>query len=257
MKEIYKLYPFVKGEHGNPILYNADDFGFKPEMSQAILDLLQSGKIQRTTIMVNMPNAAEAFLQAKALGLQDRIGLHLNLTFGAPLTQNILSTRFCKNGTFNKEEVLRPRILLTKTERSCLTEEVQAQFDKYKELFGYYPKHMDSHHFTHTYPSVLLPIIGVARKCGTESMRISCNLFDKDNHHFISKFYKKIINLIIRSQFQSTDFFGNYLEYRDYFHASKEKTVEIMVHPFYKDGSIYEALYKGDSKFVIDFKDLE
>ena len=39
----------------NNIIINADDFGLNHEVNVAIIELLKSGRIDRTTVMVNMP----------------------------------------------------------------------------------------------------------------------------------------------------------------------------------------------------------
>ena len=71
------------------IVRNADDFGKSTEINNAILTCFKDGLIDRTTIMVNMPGADEAAELAREEGFFDKVGLHLNLTEGEPLTDEI------------------------------------------------------------------------------------------------------------------------------------------------------------------------
>ena len=71
------------------IIVNADDFGRDEESTRAILECFRRGYINQTTLMVNMPCAEKAVVLAREAGFADKIGLHLNLTQGMPLTESI------------------------------------------------------------------------------------------------------------------------------------------------------------------------
>ena len=79
------------------IIVNADDFGSSIEANEGIAVSFQQQLIDRTTLMVNMPSASEAVKLASELGFTDRIGLHLNLTEGVPLTESIKDTILTDN----------------------------------------------------------------------------------------------------------------------------------------------------------------
>lgn len=245
---------FIIGAHNNPILINADDFGLNYEVNRAIVDLLKSGRIQRTTLMVNMPAAKEACEMAKENNLLSKVGLHINLTDGNPFTEDIKQTRFCQYGTFVRGEVeFGTRIHISTSEKRAVRKEVQAQFDKFKELTGHYPKHVDGHRHVHNYLPFLFIIIGIAKNCQTVSMRIGINLYDRREASFIKKAYKFVINTIIKCRFKHTDYMGAYLEYMDYFNAPENKTCEVMVHPTYYNGTIVDIIYENENKLFYDF----
>ena len=66
------------------LIVNADDFGLSPGVSRGILRAHWEGIVTSTTFMVNFPWAAEMaglLRRAPRLG----VGLHLNLTTGAPV----------------------------------------------------------------------------------------------------------------------------------------------------------------------------
>ena len=46
---------------------------------------------------------------------------------------------------------------------------------------------------------------------------------------------------------------GAYLEYVDYFKDTKDKTVEIMVHPTYHEGKIVDIIYDHENEEYFDF----
>lgn len=249
---------FINGIHNNPILINADDFGLINEVNRAIVELLKSGRIQRTTLMVNMPAAKEACKTAMENGLLSQVGLHINLTDGNPLTEDIKQTRFCQYGAFNREEVESgTRLHISSSEKRAVRKEVQAQFEKFKELTGHYPKHVDSHRHVHNYLPFVFICMKIAKKCKVESMRIGINLYDQKEASFAKKVYKFVLNTIIKRNFKHTDYMGAYLEYVDYFNAPQDKTCEVMVHPTYYNGKIVDIIYENGNKVFYDFSKIQ
>lgn len=246
---------YVPGEKSNPILINADDFGLDHETNLAVVGLLKSDRIQRATLLVNMPSTKEAVDLAKANDLLPKLGLHINLTDGAPLSNDIKETRFCQFGVYAVREVERgTRLHITWREKKAVEKEVWAQFEKFKELTGQYPKHVDSHRHVHNYLPFLFICMKIAKKCHVESMRIGINLYDRKEASFAKKAYKFVLNTIIKRRFKHTDYMGAYLEYVDYFDAPTDKTCEIMVHPTYYKGKIVDTIYdEKEDKTYYDF----
>jgi chitin disaccharide deacetylase len=114
------------------LIVNADDFGASSGINKGILDAHQRGIVTSTSLMVNMPAAAEAILlshDVPALG----IGLHVNFT--------------------NESEG--PVVDLADTE-AC-RRELERQFDQFVTLMGRMPTHIDSHHHVHR-RATLLPL---------------------------------------------------------------------------------------------------
>ncbi|KTT28973.1 carbohydrate deacetylase [Pseudomonas rhizoryzae] len=130
-------------------IVNADDFGLSPEENRIILAAFDRGVISSATLMANMPAFVEACQAIAAHHLQGRIGLHLNLTYGSPLTQALRDCpRFCNHeGQFQLRlpfwlPVLRAR------ERQAVREELAAQWDRCL-AHGVTPSHLDSHQHVH------------------------------------------------------------------------------------------------------------
>ena len=84
------------------LLINADDFGMSVSVNEAIDICIKNNWIQRTTIMVNMPQTEEAVYLARKNKYLDKVGLHINLVEGMPLTHKIRQTSLCnETGEFD------------------------------------------------------------------------------------------------------------------------------------------------------------
>ena len=85
------------------LIRNADDFGKSESVNRAIMTCFEKGFVDRTTLMVNMDAAESAVSLAKSAGFADRVGIHLNLTEGMPLTAPIRSNPLLcdANGRFH------------------------------------------------------------------------------------------------------------------------------------------------------------
>ena len=73
------------------VIVNADDFGLDLDYNQLTLRAFQRGVISSATLMANMPAFEDACRLSHEHALLGRIGLHFNLTYGAPLSQGIRS----------------------------------------------------------------------------------------------------------------------------------------------------------------------
>ena len=79
------------------IIINADDYGMSSNATAAIAECFERGILHRTTAMVNMSYFGEAVRIARKCGFVDKIGLHLNLLEGYPLSDEIRRSRFWCN----------------------------------------------------------------------------------------------------------------------------------------------------------------
>src|SRR5699024_9671925 len=71
------------------VIINADDFGLSHDENRTIIAAFQQGLISSATLMANMPAFVEACALTREHGLQGRVGLHFNLTYGRPLSTAI------------------------------------------------------------------------------------------------------------------------------------------------------------------------
>lgn len=147
------------------VLINADDFGSSESANSAIDICFRNNWIDRTTVMVNMPEFEPATSLCKEHGYCEKVGLHLNLIEGVPLTDKIKHTVFCNDGKFNGKalRILKNRFFLNRYTRNAIYDEIDAQMKVYLRT-GFTLMHVDSHEHTHTNWSVLLVLLKCAKK---------------------------------------------------------------------------------------------
>lgn len=234
------------------IIVNADDFGKSKEVNKAITECFLKGYINRTTAMMNMPGIDEALTLAKENGFIDRVGIHLNLTEGKPLTEGIAKNPlFCdENGMFNAAFYKSTKLRLHMDSKSVknIYDELKAQLDKYKE-FGFSLNHVDSHHHVHTNYPVYKALKRLSSQYDFSSVRLSRNLFTGGG--LLQKVYKDFYNTIVKSICKSTTkYFGSYMDLKEYidsaFNADSsafkaflaDDILEVMVHPMYDNEGV-------------------
>jgi predicted glycoside hydrolase/deacetylase ChbG (UPF0249 family) len=129
----------------------ADDYALSPAVSRGILAALEARRLTATSVMTTRPSWPQA---AKALqphrGAAD-IGLHLNLTLGAPLSpmpRLAPANKLPSVGT-----------LISSATRGHLPEaeirtEIAAQIESFRASFGKLPDFVDGHQHVHILPAM-------------------------------------------------------------------------------------------------------
>lgn len=190
------------------LVINADDFGMDAETNKAIAFCFLNDLITNTTAMVNMPSFQDGLSLAKDDGFLEKIGLHVNLFEGLPLSDAIRSVPLffdsSKNsltsGILQKTE---KKFFLSSKETEAVAEEVKMQFQKYV-LSGLNEMHFDSHGHSHTCWSLWKIIRKEAELNRFISSRLSLNLGNKKNP--LKKIYKSVFNHNLARRFVTTDF---------------------------------------------------
>jgi len=234
------------------IIVNADDFGKSANVNEAIAQAFEKGLINRTTLMVNMPYAREAVKLAKQRGFIDKVGIHLNLTSGLPVTEDMKrdATMCDENGQFTGDFArdIKKRFFLNSFTSVNIARELVAQLDEFREMGGIL-WHIDSHHHVHTDPSVWRVLKLVIRKYPVVSVRLGRNMYRGGN--ILMRLYKIMFNASVRRRNRvKPDFFGSMDDFCT-FTANMddaqrrlflEKNIEIMVHPeLSSDGILVDA----------------
>src|SRR5512145_1189303 len=106
-------------------IFNADDFGYSGGITRGIADAHRRGVVTSTSAVVNGPAIGEAVEIARDMP-RLAIGLHVNFT--------------------NEAE----RLVPFEDEKVALAE-LRRQFDRFVELFGRLPTHIDSHQHVHRF----------------------------------------------------------------------------------------------------------
>lgn len=233
------------------LIVNADDFGINDEVNKAISSCFNRRIIDRTTIMVNMPSAVKGIDIAEKNGFFDKVGLHINLTEGVPLTKSIRQNPyFCdENGVFNQAFYHDTKLRLSMNARCVydVEEEIEAQIRMYRD-FGFTLNHIDSHHHVHTNLPILKAIENLSKVYNFSSIRQSRNLYKGGS--IFNRVYKLYYNSRVkRSCKTTTNYFGSFDDLCNYFDFSKDNgiekvksfinkyDVEIMVHPLLSENS--------------------
>lgn len=235
------------------LIINADDFGISEDANLAIDYCFSRNIIQRTTIMVNMDNFDSAVALSKKHGYVDKVGLHLNIVEGTPLTEQIKNTVFCTNGLFNGQALRnrKNRFLLSKQDKIAVEQELRAQIEKYIE-YGFTLLHIDSHQHSHTNPSIINLLLPLMKEYGCISLRLSRNIPECEIV-WMKKIYKKIFNAKVRKFNQC----GQHSQwYVDYFGSQSDvdkilmdtnyqnSSIEVEVHPTIdSNGKLNDLLY--------------
>jgi predicted glycoside hydrolase/deacetylase ChbG (UPF0249 family) len=232
------------------LIINADDYGISASVNVAIANCFQKKLIQRTTIMVNMEETINAVKMAYKGGFVDKVGLHLNLIEGQPLTKKILSTKLCNDdGYFDKNyfKVLKNRLYCDKETGYAISEEIDAQIRKYLS-FGFKLKHMDSHEHVHNNFSIFFLLLPYLKKYDFHSIRLLRNI-PKGHISLHKKIYKFILNTMVLKYNKSHGDLGNIKFFGSQSDVEKairlreiyNSNVELMIHPVMKEDCISDV----------------
>ena len=139
------------------VIFNSDDFGYSHGVNYGIVDAYQRGILTSTTLMANMPGFEHAVKLKKELP-DLGVGVHLTLTCGKPLLENVDSLvegdQFKQLSFYTKPFEI---------DNDQLYQEWNAQIQKVYRA-GIIPTHLDSHHHTHTFDNNQEVVIALAKK---------------------------------------------------------------------------------------------
>lgn len=219
------------------LIVNADDFGLCRGVNYGILDSHLYGILNSTTMMMNTPGTEHAIALAKQTPSL-KVGIHLVLTCGKPLSGNVPSL-VGKEGAFHTlPHAMQNKDLLDLEE---VEKEWTAQIEKFLQT-GLKPTHLDSHHHIHTWEE-LLPVV--------QRLSITYGLPVRANGHEHLRGVTAFTDICL------LDFYGHGVR-EDYFQNLPKKvgpdtTVEVMCHPAYVD----TYLMKESSYNLHRLKELE
>lgn len=240
------------------MVINADDFGYSESVNNAIAQCFENNVINRTTIMVNMPEAENAAKLALEKGFFDKVGLHINLTEGKALSKLCAASELCDENGFFKGTFHIPfkaRMYLAPKIRKAIYAEVEAQIVKYINM-GFTLFHADSHNYTHSYLSVYSQIKKLLVKYNFKSTRISRNVTDGD-FSIPFKIYKTFFNCLISrlkvngKAIGTSKYFGSVQDFENADDKNKIKhDIELMTHPDFSKGKLIDNTLPNPHSFV-------
>ena len=142
------------------LIINADDFGLSKSISDGIIEGIKGGYITSTSIMANMEYAEYAIKEALNNNI-NCIGLHINLTVGKPIIENINLIDDDGKFLYNRKQIENPKLTYEDAYN-----EIVAQINKVEEYSNGLIKidHLDMHHHLNGNENITKATIDVAKE---------------------------------------------------------------------------------------------
>lgn len=133
----------------------ADDFGISPAVSDSIVELIERKRISATSCMVIWPEVGPSMQKLRSIKTPCECGLHLVLTGAKPLTRLKPESGLVDfEGNFLPFGKLLKRAYRGMIQRGAVVTEVRAQVQRFVELMGKEPDHIDGHQHVQQLPIV-------------------------------------------------------------------------------------------------------
>jgi predicted glycoside hydrolase/deacetylase ChbG (UPF0249 family) len=224
------------------LIINADDFGKSSQTNRAIIKSFNQGLVSSATIMANGAAFAEACERARENGLTKRIGVHVNLFSGQPLTERIKRCpRLCNaDGEFDFKLKIANRnwLPMSPLEKRAVYQEITEQINLCRKN-GLPVFHGDSHHHQHNEFSIVPVMVHALRSNQVAYIRPLRNM--GDGICAPKKCYKKIVNYWLRvSGMMGVDLFGeidDFAAHQRCLLKGRHYRIELMCHPKFDNKS--------------------
>lgn len=132
-----------------------DDVGLGPGVGEAVLRLTEMGILGSASCMVNLPQARNIPIQLRHLIAGLDLGLHFNLTCGRPVSEiPDDSVLLGPDGAFSTFGRLARRSYVRAVPAEEVAGELESQWQRFTELFGREPDHLDGHHHVQQLPVI-------------------------------------------------------------------------------------------------------
>jgi predicted glycoside hydrolase/deacetylase ChbG (UPF0249 family) len=153
------------------LIVNADDYGYYPFVTTGILEGIDAGMITATGVFAN----SETFFH-DVRSLKDRsevdVGVHLNLTFGEPITASMRRCLRRHGGRFSGKWQTIAMLTGSAYARKSAHEEIEAQVLRCVDE-GLEIKFLNSHEHVHLLPWIWEAVQSVAKQMGIRYIRRS------------------------------------------------------------------------------------
>jgi len=143
------------------IVLCADDYGIAPGVGRAIRDLAGAGRISAVSCMTATPYWRQEAELLGDLAARTELGLHLNLTDGAPLAP---MPRLAPGGSFPAFGAIARRAVQGALPSDEIAPELERQFDAFVAAVGRPPDFFDGHHHVHQLPQIRDAVLDLYRR---------------------------------------------------------------------------------------------
>ena len=151
----------------------ADDFGVNRFRDLGIATAFQYGLANFVTFLVNGENPDRSVRLARAAGLLDCLGLHVNLTEGLPVSApHVIPSLVGADGRFKGKTGFFEAIQRGHVDTSDVLREVEAQLLRFEHLTGHKPTYADGHHHVHVFEPVVGCCAAAFAHAGVTATRI-------------------------------------------------------------------------------------
>ncbi len=262
------------------LIINADEFGESSDANKAVSALYGEGNITNAAMLMNTDFTEEAIRLAKNNGI--KCGVHLNLTFGRPLSSpSDVKSLVGKKGCFYSQFEFVARYIFGFVDINEVEKEFRAQVKRMHDN-GIKPTHFDGHCYIHMLPGILNAAIKIAVEYKIDKTRLACEEWSFKSHGLRSLV---TYNFLIRYVFvrllknEAKSILGkNNIKYPEKFHgifligSSRfrdefldivnnigDRSNEVMVHPSLagKRRAEYDTLKSNELKEIITNNKIE
>jgi predicted glycoside hydrolase/deacetylase ChbG (UPF0249 family) len=142
---------YVTGVTGFTFKLCADDFGLSPAVSAGIIEAVEAGRLTATSAMSNRPDWLTSARRLDRAGHRLEVGLHLNLTLGAPLSG---STDLAPAGQLPSLKTLIVQSGRKALPSASIRAEIALQLDAFAQALGRPPDYIDGHQHVQVLPGI-------------------------------------------------------------------------------------------------------
>jgi hopanoid biosynthesis associated protein HpnK len=153
------------------LIINADDFGYSPQVNEAVEQAHSRGVLTSSTLMTNMPGFEDAVAIAKRLPRLG-VGVHLNLFKSRPVSDDSqVKCLLDSDGSFRYSPwALALLSMFSHLIRTAIKIEMSAQIQRFIDS-GLHPTHLDSHKHIHFFPAGYPIVSSLARRFDMPAVR--------------------------------------------------------------------------------------
>lgn len=134
------------------LIVNADDFGYFRCVSRGIVEAARAGSVTATGVMANGSGLEDSLQSLASTDPPPDLGVHLNLTWGPPLTAG-LADGYARGGRFPTKFGLLRALLRRRLTQELVRAEWRAQIERCLAL-GVQPTFLNSHEHVHMLPGL-------------------------------------------------------------------------------------------------------